>query len=106
MLNSFRPTPLMSKPALIDKNQRDREEDAPTERRRERDGRESVQHALDREQARVAGQAVLDRPEESERPDAEHDRRGHEAFRDAAAAAARREPTLERRAEGVQAPID
>src|SRR5207245_7638210 len=85
-------------PALVHEDHDDGEEHAPAERRGERDRRETVEHALDREQAGVAGQAVLDRAEERERSDAEHDRRRHERLGHGAAAAA--EAPLQRIAEG------
>ena len=70
--------------ALIHEDEWDREEHAPSKRRGERDRGEPVEHALDGEEARVAGEAVLDRPEECQRTDAEHDRRGHERLGDGA----------------------
>src|SRR6185503_2657664 len=65
-----------------------------------------VEGALDREEAGVAGEAVLDRAQERERADAEDDRRRHECLGHGPATAARRESTLERRAEVVETTVD
>src|SRR5947207_3849719 len=91
--------------ALIDKDEGDGEQNAPPERRGERDRREAVEHALHREEGRVPGEAVLDRPEERERPDAEDDRRRDESLRHGARASAR-EALLERLAELIQPRVD
>src|SRR5207248_4149476 len=65
-------------PALVHEDQRDGQQDAPTQGRGKGDRGEPVEDALDRKQRRISGQAVADRPKESEWSDAEDDRRGHE----------------------------
>src|SRR5437660_4649349 len=92
-------------PALIEKDERDREENAPAERRGQRDGGEPVECALDDEEARVAGEAVLDRPKKRERADATYGRGGDERFGHGAGRAAREAP-LQRLAELVEPRVD
>ena len=78
----------------------------PAERGGKGDGRDAVEQRLDRQQPDLAGQAVLDRPEDRERADAEDDRGGDEGLGDAAWLALAREPLLEPAAEPFEAVLE
>ena len=63
---------------------------------------EAVEHRLHGEETGVAGQAVLDRPEKGQRPDAEDERCGDEGLGDAARLAVAGESLLEPSAQRLQ----
>ena len=71
--------------ALDDEHAERRERDAGPERRGQRDRREAVEQGLRGERLVVAGQAVLDRADDGQRPDAEQQARGEERLADVAA---------------------
>ena len=78
------------------------ERDAPAEGGGEGDAGDAVEQRLHGQQPDLAGQAVLDRPEDRERADAEDERGGDEGLGDAARLALAREPPLEPAAERLQ----